>query len=155
MLLLNAPTEYLLLPDGGNEKRKKHTKATADMQNRQAKYLEGLRMYKTQKEAMTYAGIKRRCNLKYWRELDPDFARAEKAAQEENLEDVCDMAIKGLFMNIAKGDMTAIKYLLDRRHPDFMPRGKIEVSDITELEKYREELKNLTIYVQAQAGDIA
>lgn len=57
-----------------------------------------------------------------WLKKDHDFFEATKHVEIVAIED----AYEGLMKAILEGNVRAITYFLDRRHPDFMPKLKID-----------------------------
>ena len=53
-----------------------------------------------------------------WLENDPGFRLKVKQTFEEILEDAEEL----LNMSMLQGNAASIRYFLDRRHPDYMPR---------------------------------
>lgn len=60
-----------------------------------------------------------------WRNDDPDFAKSCDEAVRYGKEEIGDFTQGKLFQQIEKGDMQAIKFELERRHPEYTwPRVK-------------------------------
>jgi hypothetical protein len=57
-----------------------------------------------------------------WMKDDPEFVKGVNQAYQEKLEDVVELESKKMMA----GDGAMIRHFLDRRHPDYMPRVKVE-----------------------------
>lgn len=114
----------LALPPAPTGNDRKWADQREKLRQKKQKYLEGLKKFMTKHEAMLYAGIRSRGTLILYRKNDPDFERRENEAIYGIEKKMIDVAKKGLFLEIGKGNLKAIKYFLDRKCPEFMPKKR-------------------------------
>ena len=125
------------------------TTSTNETMKKKWRYIDGLRRYKVIQEAMLFAGIKYRSQLRYWRQTDETFENAEKDTTENIDIEMEELSEKQLYMQIQSGEPWAIRYFLDRRSAKYKPKAEIGSTDMQAIEKQRSDLKQLLGYVQA------
>lgn len=149
-MLLGDYKDILYLPLPRGKEFEKYTNLREKLRYKKEKYLEGVLNYGTVAEAMAFAGIKSRATLKKYRDTDEEFKKRELEYFTENDNFMVDVAEKQLFLQIKQGEGWAIKYFLDRRSDKYKPKGSMEIKDMTEIEKYRHELKQIGEYVKTK-----
>ena len=126
MKKVNKINGILCLPLPKGKEEMKWNSLYERMRRKKERYLEGIEKYGTSHEAMLYAGIKSRKSLMDYRNADKEFALREIMIFENKESEVIDLAVKGLYLLIQRGDMRAIKYLLDRRSEKYKPKGEVD-----------------------------
>lgn len=59
-------------------------------------------------------------NIYRWEKEDPEFKTGMENARQEKADEMIELAEFQLYKKIQEGNITAIKYLLDSRHPVYM-----------------------------------
>lgn len=72
-------------------------------------------------------------NVYRWEKEDPEFKKGMEEARKEKANDMVELAEFQLYKKIQEGNISAIKYILDSRHPVYM-RQKFKHDQANEIQ---------------------
>lgn len=149
---LTAPQIAGCLPIPGilHNEHKKWLTLENKKKRKQQIYLESLAKTGIIKLAMKKADINSRQTLANYRMYDPEFAELEAEAITKWKADMDDAAISGLSLELKAKKKWAIKFWLERRHPDFKPKASLSLDNSGEIENQRNSLLELERQVLSQ-----
>ena len=123
--------ECLPLPKG--EDHNKWVVLREMVRARKIKYLSGLEKTGTVTGGMRFANITSYATIGNWRKSDSEFLEQEYRTVTEKTSEIIDVAESRLFLAVQAGDLSAVKYILDRLSKKYKPKADIETKEVKEI----------------------